>query len=447
MSQLDRELYKIQNKIEKQKAQLTKPSISVKGLRDMAMKIDDAYIGVNKQAFNNYQSTPTEENYNIAKKSISSKKFVLPQANELNNELLNLLEMTEGKQKLFREQAKVYKEAKLDPQDSKTLDDFSELVLNANVDAGIITGFETYNAMNKTLTETKDIDKANYYNEAFLPFLANVGKEGLQTSNQLNQYLQNSNYPSEVQNKLYTDGMTKIGNMGKNSDAFNKQLEKGNNLNTIANINNAKTSYNRKQDIGANIIDQLSKNDSFLKLGGDNRKRALSKFNASVYQKGAFDQTYGFSSSNPSLTNIKDLAEDSYSDLLQLTSILEETKYGNSEYGYEDIKSKYLDNIIKDENGIEMPNKNYLDINSPDFQENYDAFKLDIKELTVNMQNIPDADFIEEYYDATFELFEDAVYTLKQDERFPQIGEIKQPQFKERIKPKNLFQLNKTFGN
>ena len=90
MSQLDRELYKIQNKIEKQKAQLTKPSISVKGLRDMAMKIDDAYIGVNKQAFNNYQSTPTEENYNIAKKSISSKKFVLPQANELNNELLKM---------------------------------------------------------------------------------------------------------------------------------------------------------------------------------------------------------------------------------------------------------------------------------------------------------------------------------------------------------------------
>ncbi len=447
MSQLDRELYKIQNKIEKQKAQLTKPSISVRGLRDMAIKIDDAYIGVNQKAFENYQSTPTEENYNIAKKSMSNKKFVLPQANELNNELLNLLEITEGKQKLFREQMEVYKEAKLDPQDNKTLNDFSEMVLDANVDAGIIKGYGDYNAMKKDIATMTTLDKNEYYNDELLSFLANVGQKGLQTSNQINQYLQNSNYDSEVQNKLYTAGVTHMNNMGTNSVAFNKQLEEGINLNTITNINNVKTSYNRKQDVGGNIIAQLSEDGSF-KIGEDNRKRFLSKFNAGVYQGGKFDATYGSSGSNPTVVNIKDVAQDSYNDLLRLTKILEETEYGNNEFNFKAIKSKYLDKIIENDDSIETPNKNYLDIGDPDFNENYDAFKLDIKDLTGSMQKLPDADFIEEYYDATFQLFEDAIYTLEQDKRFPQLGEIGQPQFKEKLKPKNVFNFNnRTLGN
>jgi len=415
MAQIDRDLNKVYNKIELQKAKLSKPTMSMAKIANMAKMFDQAYADKNKIAFETYKATPTEENFNVAKKTISKDSFVLPQMKDINDEMLRSLEALESKNSVNRSNMDMINEALSNSDDKNTVKGITNQIVQSRINSGDITNSAELNNAYKNYSELSNREVADGYTKNIMPAIEKLlNTKGIGTDRDALSISKEGSSNPEVQLGIYNylknetlSPKDQLLMMNRNQAQMDKMIEKNQNIDTVKGLERVKSAYNDQYNVMKAIIEEtkLKRKGQFF---GNETIMFQNKLKGNLANPTTMTQKYGSINLNsPNTYNAYGQYEDAFSDIVSMATLLEESQMFDTD-GMKNILNSYVNDPSSD---------NFLNINDIDFDTKYKSF-IDAIEGQLNNINDKHVDLYKAYFRSTDEILKGLDTVIEGDSRF-----------------------------
>ncbi len=415
MAQIDRDLNKVYNKIELQKAKLSKPTMSMAKIANMAQMFDQAYADKNKIAFETYKATPTEENFNVAKKTISKDSFVLPQMKNINDEMLRSLEALESKNSVNRSNMDMINEALSNSDDKNTVKGITNQIVQSRINSGDITNSAELNNAYKNYSELSNREVADGYTKNIMPAIEKLlNTKGIGTNRDALSISKEGSSNPEVQLGIYNylknetlSPKDQLSMINKNQEQMYKMIEENQNNDTVKGLERVKTAYNDQYNTMKAILEETEKK----RRGKILQKETIifqNKLKGNLVNPTTMTQKYGpINLNSPNTYNAYGQYEDAFNDIVSMATLLSESEL---------IKTDNMENLLNEY--INDPSSdNFLDLNDLNLEEKYDGF---MNSLTLELNQIddPNTDLYKSYFRSTDEIFKGIGDVILDDKRF-----------------------------
>tara|TARA_R110001592_G_scaffold43751_2_gene141502 strand:- start:1460 stop:2773 length:1314 start_codon:yes stop_codon:yes gene_type:complete len=414
MAQIDRDLNKVYNKIELQKAKLSKPTMSMAKIANMAQMFDQAYLNKNEIAFKTYVDTPTEENFNTAKGTISKDSFVLPQMKDINNEMLQSLEALESKNSVNRSNINMINETLGDGDDKTTVKDISIQIAQSEINSGNITNLTGLNELYKNLSGLSAKEVQDGYSENIMPAIEKLlNTKGIGTDRDAFSISKEGSSNPEVQLGIYNylknetlSPKDQLSMINKNQEQMMKEMEKAQDNATIAGIARIRDPYQKQSNTIKAILDS-TRIEARNQLLGNESKIFQNKLTGYLQNSPTMTSQFGTYQNKPSTYNAFGQYEGAFNDIRSMATLLSESKLIKTD-NMENLLNKYINDPSSD---------NFLDLNDLNFENKYAGF---MNSLTLELNQINDSntDLYKSYFMATDEIFKGIGDVILDDERF-----------------------------
>lgn len=377
MSNIDRDLTKVYNKIEMQKQKLSNPTMSVSKLADMATNFDNANIEKNKLAFDNYIKFPTEENYNSAKNTLSKKSFVLPQNKEINDEMLKTLDNAKQnfdiQQNYLQEMAKVAQ----DGDENSKVSDITQKVMANLIDQGIVRNIADLNNFIKQSEEMTSLESQRIAKEELLPKLQELLNSAGTKKDALNIAMKSSEdraYQTNMYGLLEPRAL-KDKDIASYNENIKKQDKKMYDANVEEELNKLKPNYIDAASAEAEILKQMEGDD--FSLTSANQKLLRNFMISKTNLKKSIQERYGSLDDEIYNFNLYGLQRDVLDDVMNLIPVYKQVGVFENDESLEEDIDNYL---------INVESENFLDPTSENFEENLNNFQMNLNSYFDNSE-------------------------------------------------------------